>query len=103
MKSDSFKSDEVWATGNSSRNSGRPGRVVSDHKTVTPEAVEYCAVDKSRLVDLEPFKSVRVDAGTGCPRALSHVNKHWAIGVGPRVPVSCDLLPGSDRCGQLES
>jgi len=104
MKSDSFEPNEVWATWNRSWNSCRPGRIVSDHKTVTPEPVVDCPVDEPRLVDLEPFESVRVHAGTGGSRALSHVNKHWPVWVRPRdVPISGDLLPRSDGRSQLKS
>lgn len=93
MESNSFKSDEIRATWNRSWNSGRPRRIISDHKTVTPEAIENCPIDKPRLVDLElkasylvsstympfrstnPFKRVRVHAGTGSAGTFSHVDK----------------------------
>lgn len=55
MQRDGLETDEVASAGNGRRDGGGPRRVLSDHDTVTPDAIVDRAVYESGLVDLELY------------------------------------------------
>ena len=89
MKGDRLKADEVVAAGNARRDRGRPRAVLLNHDTVTPHTAVDGAVDKTRLVDLEPLECGRVNPRAGTAWAFREVRELDGCSVGD--------LRGKDR------
>lgn len=53
VKSDRFEPDEVITRRDCGGDGRRPGRILGDHLTVSPESVEYRTGEQSSFVDLE--------------------------------------------------